>query len=103
MRRLGFSVIAALLVFAGTTLGQNRETGFLNRTVVECTREGLVIYHTPLPWIGNKRIAVSELAQLYREEVVRQGDRGARVSYQLSAVSRDQRKIKLISGQFIKI
>ena len=35
MMRIGPGVLAALLAFTGTTLGQSRETGFLNRTVVD--------------------------------------------------------------------
>lgn len=72
--------------------------GFLNKTIVEVSREGLTIYHTPLPWFGNKSIPVSDIAQLYREEIVSQGSRSARVSYQLSAISRQNNKIKLLGG-----
>ena len=35
MMRVALAAIAVLLVFAGTSLGQSRETGFLNRTVVD--------------------------------------------------------------------
>lgn len=72
--------------------------GFLNKTIVEVSREGLTIYHTPLPWFGNKTVPVTDIAQLYREEIISQSNNRTRVSYRLSAVSKDNKKIKLLGG-----
>jgi hypothetical protein len=87
-----------LHVGVGVGLTYYTVAGFLNRTVVEVSHEGLRIYHTPLPWFGNKTIPVSDLAQLYREEVVSRENRSTRVTYQLSAVSKESKKIKLLGG-----
>jgi hypothetical protein len=87
-----------LHVGVGVGLTYYTVAGFLNRTVVEVSHEGLRIYYTPLPWFGNKTIPVSDLAQLYREEVVSRGNRSTRVTYQLSAVSKESKKIKLLGG-----
>ena len=87
-----------LHVGVGAGLTYYTLAGFLNRTIVQVSREGLTIYHTPLPWFGNKRIPVTELAQLYREEVISRGNRGTQTTYQLSAVSKESKKIKLLGG-----
>ena len=72
--------------------------GFLNSTIVDVTRNGITIYHTPLPWIGNKTIPVIDVVQLYREEIVSQSNNSLRIKYQLSAVSRENKKITVIGG-----
>ena len=87
-----------LHVAVGVGLTYYTVAGFLNKTIVEVTREGVAISHVPLPWLGNKTIPVSELTQLYREEVVSQGNRSTRVRYQLSAITRENKKIKLLTG-----
>lgn len=38
---------------------------FFNRTVVSISHEFLEVKHGPLPWMGNRRIPVGEVAQLY--------------------------------------
>jgi len=72
--------------------------GIYNRTVVTVGQGRLSIQHGPIPWPGSRILQASELTQLYTEERVTRGKRGPRVSYDLSAVSRDNKKIRLLTG-----
>ena len=87
-----------LHVGVGVGLTYYTVAGFVNRTIVDVTREGITIHHAPLPWPGNKTVPAFEITQLYREEVISRSNRGTNVRYRLSAISRDNKKIKLISG-----
>ena len=58
----------------------------------------LSIEHKPLPWPGNRILQASEMIQLYSEERVSRSNNGTRTTYQLNAISRENRKIKLLSG-----
>ncbi len=72
--------------------------GIYNRTVVTVGQGRLSIQHGPIPWPGSRILQASELTQLYTEERVTRGKHGPRVSYDLSAVSRDNKKIRLLTG-----
>ena len=72
--------------------------GFVNRTIVEVAGRVITISHGPLPWRGNRTIPGSDVQQLYREEITRRTKNGTSTSYQLSAVQKDNRKLKLLSG-----
>ena len=72
--------------------------GFYNRTVITVGQGKLSIQHGPIPWPGNKTLQASELTQLYSEERVIRVNNGTQMRYQLSAISRENRKIKLLGG-----
>ena len=72
--------------------------GFYNKTVVTVGMGKLSIRHTPLPWPGNRILSASDLIQLYSEERILRTRSGSRTTFQLSAISTDNRKIKLLSG-----
>ena len=72
--------------------------GFLNRTRVEVSRDQLTIHHGPLPWPGNKDLPGRQLTQLFGEEITRRSKNGVTVTYDLVAVNRENRKVKLLTG-----
>ncbi|HTY35754.1 MAG TPA: hypothetical protein VMH23_01520 [Bacteroidota bacterium] len=72
--------------------------GFYNKTTITVGLGNLSIRHSPLPWPGNRIVPASELVQLYSESRVIYSNNGARTTYQLSAISNQNRKIKLLSG-----
>jgi hypothetical protein len=83
--------LAAGVVIAYTTLA-----GFLNSTTVTVGQGKLAIHHSPLPWPGNKEVQTTEIVQIYCEERLIRSRNGTRVEYRLSAISHDDRKIKLL-------
>jgi hypothetical protein len=91
-------VFPLLHVSVGIGLTYTALAGFYNRTIITVGMGQLSIRHTPFPWPGNRTVQASELTQLYSEERVTQSNNGRRVSYQLSAISNQNRKIKLLSG-----
>ncbi|MEW6283009.1 MAG: hypothetical protein AB1758_30630 [Candidatus Eremiobacterota bacterium] len=85
---LGHLAVGVFLTY--TTLA-----GYLNSTVVTVTRQSISIQHGPLPWPGNQTISLSDVDQLYCEEI--RGSKGSR-TYNLNALMRDQRQLKLLTG-----
>jgi hypothetical protein len=91
-------VFPLLHVAVGVGLTYYTIAGIYNRTTITVGQGRLSIVHAPFPWPGNRILQSPELGQLYSEERVSQGRNGPSVSYQLSAITRDNRKIKLIAG-----
>jgi len=64
---------------------------FLNKSFVDIRHEMLSVTHKPIPWWkGGLEIPMSELKQLYVEQIVKNGKNGVSYSYKLRA--------KLIDG-----
>jgi hypothetical protein len=72
--------------------------GFYNRTVITVGMGKITIQHTPLPWPGNRTITAADLIQLYSEERIVQSNNSTRATFQLSAISTQNKKVKLLSG-----
>lgn len=72
--------------------------GFLNRTVLEVTRDELAIWHEPLPWLGEKSIPVVDLKQLYCKEKVTRSDGSTAHQYKLFAVTQNGREVELVGN-----
>lgn len=53
-----FAAVGLLLVY-GTL------AGLLNRTVIKATSEFITVWNGPLPWWGNRRLAVGDVERLY--------------------------------------
>jgi len=85
-------------VAVGVGLTYYTLAGFINRTRVEVSRNHLTIRHGPLPWKGNQDLPGRQLTQLYGEEVVSRGKNGVTVTYDLLALDREGRKVKLLTG-----
>ena len=69
---------------------------FVNRTVVDTSRGMLSVSHHPLPWPG-KRMPLLNVDHLYCEEEVSHSDESTTYDYLLKVVTRDGKKIKLLS------
>jgi hypothetical protein len=91
-------VFPLLHLSAGVFLTYYTIAGIYNRTIITVGQGKLSIQHGPLPWPGNRTLQGSEINQLYPEEVIARGRNGPQISYRLSAVSNDNKKIKLLSG-----
>jgi hypothetical protein len=73
-------------------------TRLVNRTTIEVSRNQLTIRHGPLPWPGNLDVPGSHFTQLYGEEITTKNKGTTTYTYNLIALDRDGRKVKLISG-----
>jgi hypothetical protein len=93
MSWLPFGLAALNIGFVYTTLA-----GFCNSTRVWVDGAQLRIEHGPLPSRGNRRLAGSELKQLFSERRESTSKRGGDPTYQVSAVLRDDRKLVLLRG-----
>ncbi len=87
-----------LHVAVGIGLTYSTAAGFLNRTLVTVGGGQVVVRHGPVPWLGNKDVAASEIRQLYREETRSYSRGGSRSKFQLSAVTTDNRLLRIISN-----
>lgn len=85
-------------VAVGIFLAYSTLAGFLNRTIINVKRGHLSIRDTPLPFLRNQTILTSDISQLYCEEIVRGGRDSKSISYQLNAISKNNRKVKILSG-----
>lgn len=70
--------------------------GFLNHSQVIVDRDIFSIRHGPLPWMGNLRVPVSHVKQLYCKESP--GKKDGSITYQMSVVLKDGRKKDLLSN-----
>ena len=91
-------VFPLLHVSVGVGLTYSALAGFYNKTIITVGMGRLSIQHKPLPWPGNRILHASDLIQLYSEERVTRSNNGTRLTYQLSAISGENKKIKLLSG-----
>jgi hypothetical protein len=85
-------LLALVHVAIGVSTTYAVVAGFFNRTIIEVDTTHLVIRHAPMPWPGNRQVRAGDLEQLFCEEQV---DRRS-VTYRLSAVLRDGRKLPLV-------
>jgi hypothetical protein len=69
--------------------------GWVNHTHITVGQGKLQIRHAPLPWPGNRIEDSSNLKQLFAKEV--RGQKNS-VTYELHAITRDERTIKLVGG-----
>lgn len=91
-------LFSLLHVAAGVWITYTVLTGFFNHTRIEVNRALLTIRHSPLPWAGNRVLPGRSLAQLYGEEVVSRSRNGTSITYNLVALDREGRKVKLLTG-----
>ena len=85
-------------VTVGVLLTYCTLAGWVNQTAVEVSRNRLTVRHGPLPWPGNRDVPGRQLTQLYGEEIVKTNKGSKSYSYDLMALDREGRKIKLLKG-----
>jgi hypothetical protein len=72
--------------------------GFINRTVLEVSRETISIWFEPLPWIGRKKLKTAELKQLFCKEKIIHSKNGSSTQYMLYAITAANTQMKLLDG-----
>jgi DNA-directed RNA polymerase subunit RPC12/RpoP len=82
-------------VAVGIGLTYSTLAGLLNRTYIEIDANEMAIWHDPLPWTGETKVPVREIAQLYCTEV--RGSKGTS-TYRLFMETSDGRSKKLLSN-----
>jgi hypothetical protein len=96
----GMPLVALLFpllhVAVGVGLSWYTLGGFLNHTVIKASREELSVKHLPLWMPGMQRIPTSELSQLFCRERVVRGRNGPSVHYELCALLRSGKEVKLV-------
>lgn len=87
-------------VAVGVGLTYSTLTGFLNRTKITVRNGTLSLRHGPLPWAGNRSIAVDEIDQLYCQQVVstRSNNSSPAITYAVFARTKNGAALKLLSG-----
>ena len=72
--------------------------GYLNKTVIKVGPGSLEVTSGPLPVPGNKRLETMNLKQLYSKERVPRGRRSASYTYEVHAVTQDDKDETVVSG-----
>ncbi|WP_224362216.1 hypothetical protein [Hyalangium versicolor] len=85
-------------VAAGVGLTYYTLTGLLNRTRIEVSRNRLSIRHGPLPWPGNRDVPGRQFTQLYGVEQIRSNKGSQTLTYDLIAIDREGKSVKLLGG-----
>ena len=91
-------VFPLLHLGVGVGLTYTALAGFYNSTSVRAGQGKLTIQHGPLPWPGNKTVPSTDIIQLYAEQRMVHSRNGTHPRYQLSAITRDNRKLRLIAN-----
>jgi hypothetical protein len=76
-------------------------TGYINKTTVTVKNGRVAIRHAPLPWWGNKEVEAATIMQIYTKENNSRYRRGIgtnNTTYELHAVLKKGRHLKLLSG-----
>ncbi len=95
---LAFKLFPLLHVAAGLFIAYLTLTGFVNRTRLTIERDHLTVRHGPLPWPGAVDVGTSLLEQLFCTEKVSRGRNGIILRYNVEALTRDGRHLKLVQG-----
>lgn len=87
-----------LLLIPALLMGYCALTRFVNRTVIEISAKGVVVRHQPLPWWGNRRLAVQDV-QALQTGVKRIYAKGHTVhEYRIFVIRAHGRKTMLLKG-----
>lgn len=95
---LVMKVFPVLHVAVGVGITYAVLAGFLNRTKIRLNPAELEVKHYPVPWPGNRVLQRQELDQLFCEEKLGANKNTVTYSYDLLALMRDGRRIKLVSS-----
>jgi hypothetical protein len=99
-----FDIIAIVFpifhVAVGIGLSYTVIAGFLNKSYIGVTNDGLYIRHRPIPWPGNMSLPTESLKELYVERSYTQStsNRAPQQMYSLNAVVEDGKTRKVLGG-----
>jgi len=85
-------------ILAGVVVSYYAITGWFNKTDIHVTKQHIQISHKPLPWIGNKKIDVNDIKQLYGKEKVSRSSNSSSVTYEVHVILNRGTDTKLLSG-----
>lgn len=71
-------------------------TGFCNRTTIHAGPSRLEVTHGPLPWLGNRRLARSDVRQVYATKDLVQGKHRTREVFHLCALMDGGSEVRLL-------
>lgn len=88
------------LLHVGTGIGLSYSTiaGFVNRTRITVGNGAVDVKLGPLPWWGSRRVPAGEIMQVYCEEASWSTGSGRGTTYQVSAITPQSRKLRLVWG-----
>lgn len=69
--------------------------GLFNRTRITLSRDGILVRHGPLPWVGNVHLERADFKQFY---VKTHFERGALSNYRIQALLRNDKLVNLVNG-----
>ncbi len=95
---LMFVLFPLIHVGVGFVIAYIALTGWFNRTQLTVGQGKIGVRHGPLPWPGNKEIDAHDVKQLYGKEKISRSRNSTSVSYELRAVTKSGRNIKLVGG-----
>ena len=85
-------------ILAGIALSYYAITGWFNKTYIHVKKYQIQISHKPLPWIGNKKIDVADIKQLYGKEKISRNNNNSTVTYEVHVIMNSGNDTKLLSG-----
>lgn len=95
---LPFILFPLLHVAVGVFLTYMTIAGFVNRTTFTIERDRLIVRHGPLPWRGSVDVSTISVEQLFCTEKISRGRNGTTVRYNVEAVLKDGRHLKVATG-----
>ena len=93
-----FRLFPLIHVTVGVFMTYRTLAALLNTTRITVSDEVLAIHHGPVPWPGNRRIAVSALDRIFAEEQIIHQKNGTSRVYHLSAVMKDGTTQRLVAS-----
>lgn len=60
--------------------------------------ETIEINHKPMPWFGSKRLAASDIVQLYAKEKISKNRNSTSVRYEVHVILKNNTNMKLLGG-----
>jgi len=94
----GAVLLLYILFVIAVGTAYNALAGSINKTNIYVSKDAIKIEHVPLPWVGNKRINVSEIEQLYSKEKISRGENGLNVNYEIYIIMKNGVNIRLLAG-----
>jgi hypothetical protein len=85
-------------VAVGIGITYSTIAGFINRTVLEVSRDEIGVWFEPLPWLGEKTLKTKEVKQFYCKEKVVQSKNGVQTQYELHVVTASNQQVKLLGN-----
>lgn len=72
--------------------------GWMNKTDIFVNKQLMEIKHSPVPWMGNKKLDATTLTQFYVHKSVATNDGRTTVTYEVHYLQKGQQSAKLIAG-----